>query len=174
METTRQKIGYKTSKNGVCMEMTYKVGETYKTDKPIKMCEWGFHYCTNIDDVFHYYPYNRNTTKIFEIEDMGDTSHTVYDKTVTNKIRIIREIPVSEYNTLFKCNTFDERGNLVHTVYARGEWDKVQFDDKNRMVRFDTDAGFWKAWTYNDETQTVLVTDSGGLYHTIPSSFMNQ
>ena len=168
MET---KKGYKASNNGWCKNVFYEVGKTYTHDDEVILCQSGFHYCTDIDDVFLHYIYTKGVTKIFEIEDLGDTA-TDYTKNVTNKIRIVREIPVSEWNTIAKRHVFDEHGNLekwighsgllsetykydekdrlVRIDESNGKWKTFEYDNQNNMVRCDESTGFWEAWTYKE------------------------
>ena len=155
------KRGYKASDDGVCRDMTYEVGETYeKTHNPV-MCGYGFHYCEIIDDVFSYYEYQKGVTKIFEIEDLGETITNV-DKSVTNKIRIVREIPFEEYNTLFKRHKFDEKKNLVYREHC-GTLNRIStftYDQKDRLIKKEDSTGYWQTYQY-DENGNIRQSDCG-------------
>ena len=49
-------IGYKGfDKNFCCRGMQYAVGETYKLDGDIKLCENGFHFCKDPLHTFDFY-----------------------------------------------------------------------------------------------------------------------
>ena len=180
--TKKIKKGYKASNNGVCLDMTYEVGHTYrKHSKPI-LCEFGFHYCKKIDDVFEYYPYQKGVTKIFEIEDLGETL-TEDDKSVTNKIRIVREIPFEEYENLFKYYTFDENRNQIRRDYPDGAWEtleydangsKIRYEDSNgeletyeydtkgNKIRYENSEGGWVTWKYDSTGHKIRMDNSGG------------
>ncbi len=48
--------GYKAfDKDFKCRGYQYKIGETYKTNDDIIICEKGFHFCENALDLFGYY-----------------------------------------------------------------------------------------------------------------------
>lgn len=54
-------------KNLTCRDFQYEIGKTYEMkDEPI-ICEWGFHACTRLEDVFTYYDYGRET-RFCEVE----------------------------------------------------------------------------------------------------------
>jgi hypothetical protein len=78
----------------------YEVGKTYiYRGKPI-LCEQGFHFCKNIDDVASYYSLTI-LNAIFLVESLGECNEG-RDKSVTNKIKIIRRITDTEFNLLSK------------------------------------------------------------------------
>lgn len=86
--------GYKVFNNDwTCLNMHYKVGETYTMDEEPIMCKRGFHYCTDLIDCFIYYAFDPNT-KVAEIEARGDVVRSGGNtKCCTNCIKILREIP---------------------------------------------------------------------------------
>ena len=146
--------------------MTYEVGETYTTNQKVEICEFGFHYCENIDDVFTYYPYENGITKIFEIEDLG-CGETYGDKSVTNKIKIVREIPFEEYNTLMSKHRFDDRGNLIWHRTSEDTFDTYTYDECNRKIKLDVSNGFSKTWEYGENgiLQNCVSTIRGVVVH---------
>ena len=160
---TKIKIGYKASRNGICRGFKYEVGKTYQTSSNVKLCYCGFHYCEKLDNVFHYYPYKKNKTLIFEIEDLG-TGETDGIKSVTNKIRIVREIPVSEWNSLVCYSKFDEHENLIE---VRGTddlfWAKYKYDTKDRLIERTYNDGAWRRSTYDDDNKIVKYNSSDGV-----------
>ena len=125
--------------------MLYTVGMTYETDGYIEVCTRGYHYCVDIDDVFTYYPYKKGITKIFEIEDLG-CGESKEDKSVTNKIKIVREIPLSEWNSIMKRHVFDDRGNLT--------------------MRQNKHSKYWKKWTYDADERIIAYKNSDGYGYT--------
>ena len=184
MKKTKTRTGYKASKNGVCNDMKYEVGRTYTKRKPPIICEYGYHYCKKIDDVFAYYTYQKGITKLFEIEDLG-RNKTDEDKTVTNKIKIVREIPLSEWNGLMKRHVFDDRGNMIKRAGETCEYEtwnydekdriighttswgytmKWEYDDADRIIRKERETGFWETWEYNDSGDRTKMTNSDGFW----------
>jgi len=87
-----QKVtGYKAFNKGLkCRGFQYKIGETYTTDKDIKLCDTGFHFCQNPLDVLGYYDLvdsDANLTEFAKVESTGEVK-TGDNKSVTNKITI--------------------------------------------------------------------------------------
>lgn len=106
--------GFKGSYGGVChRDFKFEVGQTYEHQAPIKICNSGFHFCRKMGDVFDFYsPYGFSFTTferaedfvMFEVEATQKTIHGIHStnrqKSVTSKIKIIREVPRSEYKAL--------------------------------------------------------------------------
>lgn len=106
--------GYKVfNPDWTCRGFQYKVGETFTHNGNIKMCGRGFHFCRKASDCFNYYRFN-SENKVAEIEALGDVE-TQGDKSVTDVIRIVREIEWHELLTIVNegtdctglCNTGD-------------------------------------------------------------------
>ena len=104
--------GYKVfNSDWTCRGFQYKVGETYIHNGNIEMCGSGFHFCQKASDCFSYYQFNSNN-KVAEIEAIG-LVETSGNKSVTDKIVIVREIPWQELLTIVNegkdctglCNT---------------------------------------------------------------------
>ena len=110
-ETTQNqpKKAYKLfNSNWTCLNMQYKVGETYTMAEKPRICEKGFHYCPKLIDCFNYYNFDPRN-KVAEVEILGDISKSREgDKECTNKIKIVREInwhEVLELVNIGKNNT---------------------------------------------------------------------
>lgn len=106
--------GYKVfNPDWTCRGFQYEVGNTYKHDGDIRMCGEGFHFCHNIADCFNYYAFNSDN-KVAEIEAIGLVK-TKGDKSVTNEIKIIRELTWHEVLDLVnigkKCTGLRNSGN---------------------------------------------------------------
>lgn len=79
-----------------CRGFQYEVGKTYTHKGKLELCGAGFHFCTRLEDCFQFYdPISWN--HIAEVEALGKV---IYDndlpKCVTNKIRIIKEIELTD------------------------------------------------------------------------------
>ena len=107
-----------------CRGFQYEVGKTFKHDGNIEMCGKGFHFCQKASDCFNYYRFDSNN-KVAEVEAVG-LVETQDDKSVTNEIKIIREIEWSELLTIVNegknctglCNTGDWNTGNRNT----GDW----------------------------------------------------
>ena len=98
--------GYKiTNFDGTCKNFQYEVGKTYSLpegEKPI-LCSKGFHFCTNIKALLHYYDIGRvfkvsGYVNINEIINRTKSPYPIFDefKMVASKIKIERELTFSE------------------------------------------------------------------------------
>jgi hypothetical protein len=86
--------GYKVfNPDWTCRGYQYKVGATHETTTKIELCEKGFHFCEKLTDCFYYYSFDfRN--KVAEVEALGEIIKSKEDsKCVTNKLKVVREIP---------------------------------------------------------------------------------
>lgn len=86
--------GYKVfNSDWTCRGFQYKVGETYKHEGKIDICETGFHFCKKLIDCFNYYTFDPEN-KVAIIEATGEVKESNYsnNKCVTNEIKIIREL----------------------------------------------------------------------------------
>ena len=120
--------GYKVfNTDWTCREFQYEVGKTYTHDGTLKVCGNGFHFCEKAVDCFNYYNFNPNN-KVAEVEAVGDVL-TDGDKSVTNKLVIVREVEWAELLTIVntgKGNTGYlnsgnwNSGNLNSTNYSSG------------------------------------------------------
>ena len=91
--------GYKVfNPDWTCRGFQYKVGETFTHNGNIVMCGRGFHFCRKASDCFNYYNFNSNN-KVAEVEAIG-LVETRGDKSVTDKIKIVREIKWMELLTI--------------------------------------------------------------------------
>ena len=86
-------IGYKAFNSDLtCRGFQYEIGKSYEMDGEIEICERGFHFCENISDCFYYY--SQSDARFAKVEAYGDVIKSDEDsKYVTNKIRILKEIP---------------------------------------------------------------------------------
>ncbi len=106
--------GYKVfNSDWTCRGFQYEVGKTFEHDGNIELCGSGFHFCQKASDCFNYYGFNSNN-KVAEIEAL-DLVETEGNKSVTNKIHIIREIPWQELLTIVNtgkdCTGLENTGN---------------------------------------------------------------
>ena len=87
--------GYKVFNSGwTCRGFQYEVGKTYKHEGDIGLCSAGFHFCRIAADCFNYYSFDPNN-KVAEVEALG-LVESDNNKSVTNEIKIVREIPWAE------------------------------------------------------------------------------
>ena len=86
--------GYKAmNKDMTCLKFKFKVGKTYETES-LQICKTGFHFCENVFDVYNYYDKSSDTI-VCEVEALGEIQKEG-DKSVTNKIKIIKQLSDKE------------------------------------------------------------------------------
>ena len=114
--------GYKVfNPDWTCRGFQYEVGKTFKYDGNIKICGAGFHFCQKASDCFSYYDFN-SKNKVAEVLATGLVETENY-KSVTDEIKIIREIPWEEVLTIVNegnnctglCNTGDKNTGDYNT-----------------------------------------------------------
>ena len=81
-----------------CRGFQYEVGKTYTLDGTLKLCERGFHYVTNLYDIFDYYSGKLQEGPIIcEVEPLGNIEKNNEDsKCCTDKIKIGRRLSTQE------------------------------------------------------------------------------
>ncbi len=118
--------GYKAfDKNLQCRDYQYEVGKEYVHTGRLVLCGGGFHFCRVLKNCFNYYPYNKETTRVCEIEAFGKVVGDADDKEATSKIRIVRELSwddvVTKYNQGYhNCGTANN-GRYNHGSHNQGE-----------------------------------------------------
>ena len=91
--------GYKIFNNDwTCNGFQYEVGKEYRHNGKIEVCEQGFHFCQKLEDCFNYYD-SVSWNKIAEVEALGEVK-TKQDKSVTNHIRIVKELKFKDIDTV--------------------------------------------------------------------------
>ena len=138
--------GYKVfNPDWTCRGFQYKTGETFIHNGNIEMCGKGFHFCQKASDCFTYYNFDSNN-KVAEVEAIG-LVETDGDKSVTDKIVIIREILWHEVLTIVNegkdctglCNTGD---------FNIGNWNTGNFNTGYRNTG-DCNTGYRNTGNYN-------------------------
>lgn len=168
--------GYKVfNADWTCRGFQYEVGKTYKHDGDIGVCMCGFHFCRVAADCFAYYPFNPNN-KVAEVEATG-LVESDDNKSVTNEIRIVREIPWHELLDIVNigkgctglwntgdCNTGDRNtgdrntGNWNTGDWNTGDWNTGFFSTITPAVSlFEKDCGLTHEEVYDLEGIRILL-----------------
>lgn len=152
-------IGYKGTYNFTCINHKFEIGETYELPNIPIMCHYGFHYCTNPINVLTYYSIVPEF-KLLEIEDLGD-SYSRYNKSVTNKLRVIREVPKEECEKLFN-QKFEFSENEVKFIEPDGFWQKYQFDKNRNRIYVEDSSGRWSKRKFDENNNMIYEECSSG------------
>ena len=126
--------GYKVfNSDWTCRGFQYEVGKTYEHEGEISPCNSGFHFCKRAVDCFNYYPFNSNN-RVAEVEALGEIK-TDGNKSVTNKIKIVRELSWHEVLELVNTgrdNTGKKNtGNYNSGNYNSGNWNSGDWNSGN-------------------------------------------
>ena len=133
--------GYKAfNPDWTCRGFKYEVGKTYKIDGDIEICKEGFHFCQKVSDCFNYYSFNCEN-KVAEVEATGIVE-TEGNKSVTNEIKIVREISWQE--VLVLVNT----GNRNTGNRNTGDCNTGDYNTGNRNTG-DCNTGNWNTGNWN-------------------------
>ena len=95
-DTMRGYKAFDTDETGglCCRDMAYEVGKSYALDGRPVLCERGYHFCGRLVDCYDFYP--SADSRICEVEASGTIITGGDGKSVTDHIRIIRELDRSE------------------------------------------------------------------------------
>ena len=106
----------------------------------IEMCGSGFHFCRKASDCFNYYNFNSNN-KVAKVEAIG-LVETRGDKSVTDKIKIVREIKWMELLTIVNegdnCTGLCNSGDCNSGDYNSGDCNSGDYN-----------SGSWNSGDYN-------------------------
>ncbi|EGT4628440.1 hypothetical protein DFW32_02180 [Clostridioides difficile] len=143
--------GYKVfNPDWTCRNFKYEVGKTYEHDGDIEVCEAGFHFCQKVIDCFNYY-YFDNKNKVAKIEAIG-LIKTDGDKSVTNKITIVKEIEWEELLNIVNIgNNNIGYGNTGD--YNTGSYNTGDYNIENCNTGYRNEGccneGCWNTGNYN-------------------------
>lgn len=135
METNTPTIkGYKVfNPDWTCRGFQYEVGETYTHEGEIEPCEAGFHFCQKASDCFNYYSFD-SSNKVAEVEAIGIVK-TEGNKSVTDKIKIIREIEWQELLTIVNegknCTGLKNTGSYNSGNCNSGDYNEGNYNSGN-------------------------------------------
>ena len=99
--------GYKALNNDMTTlygHMTYDLNKVYRKYSKLELCKNGFHFCSNLIEVFEYYKVS--DCRVFEIDTLdGKVIECEYeDKYCTDTIKLIREISQEEISKYIEKN----------------------------------------------------------------------
>lgn len=107
----------------------------FEEEGKLDVCGHGMHFCQTAADCFNYYDFDSNN-KVAEVIAYGEVL-TEGDKSCTDKLEIVREIPWDEVlrivnlgkNCTGRCNTGNRNtGNRNTGDWNTGDWNKSSFN----------------------------------------------
>lgn len=158
--------GFKVFKSDwTCRNKQYTCPGKFEEEGEIEVCGHGMHFCESAADCFNYYNFNSDN-KVAEVVAYG-TVLKDGDKSCTDKLEIVREIPWDEVlrivnigkNCTGRCNT----GNCNTGDWNTGDWNTGCFNtEQQKILMFNTPSD----WTYDD----WLRSDARCLLNQIPKN----
>ena len=124
--------GFKATYNMKCRDLTYEVGKIYSIDK-LEICNYGFHFCQKMEDVIDYYNPNKDLI-LLEVEALGKIE-TDGNKSVTDKMKILRIVPKEEYNFKTYQYEYNEFGNMIKEINPSGSVWQYEYDDFGNKIK---------------------------------------
>ena len=127
-----------------CRSKLYTCPGTFEEDVTPDVCHKGMHFCRRAADCFNYYKFNPEN-HVAEVIAYGDIAENG-DKTCTNKLEIVREIPWSEVLEIVNmgkactglcnsgdCNSGDcNSGDCNSGDWNSGDWNSGDCNSGNR------------------------------------------
>ena len=122
----------------------------FEEEGELDVCGHGMHFCQTAADCFNYYSFN-SENKVAEVIAYGEV-RTDGDKSCTDKLEIVREIPWDEVlrivnigkNCTGRCNTGDRNTGDRNT----GDWNTGDWNTGNRNTG-DRNTGDWNTGNRN-------------------------
>jgi hypothetical protein len=157
--------GYKMMESDMtCLGFQYEVGKEYSLKSKLEICENGFHFCENPFDCLGYYNNIKGDKRLFLVKALGVVI-SKYDKSVTNKIKIVEEIKDIE-------KFFDENINKYEfdwDIFSKHQKLSESFIDKHKdkvdwyyisiyqklSEEFIEKYGYKMNWRYISQYQTL-------------------
>ena len=151
IEAPKTVHGFKIFKHDwTCMGKQYTCPGRFIEEGKLEVCGHGMHFCQTATDCFNYYSFD-SRNKVAEVIAYGEVV-TDGDKSCTDKLEIVREIPWEEVlrivntgkNCTGRCNT----GNCNTGNWNTGDWNTGDFNtgDFNTGNR---NAGDWNTGDFN-------------------------
>ncbi len=123
---------YKATYNMKCKTLKLEIGKTYTFHGELIMCSQGFHFCEDAKSTLKYYNHNKQF-ELLEIEVLGKVL-TDDTKSVTDKFKVVRVVPKSEYGELLGIY-FDANHNVIKEVYPNGKTYLWEYDSNNNKIK---------------------------------------
>ena len=149
--------GYKVfNSDWTCRDFQYEVGKTFEHKGNISMCGSGFHFCQVASDCFNYYSFD-SKNKVAEVVAL-DLVETDGNKSVTNKLQVVREIEWSELLTIVNigkdCTGLSNTGNWNTGNRNTGNRNTGDWNTGNRNTG-DWNTGDWNTGWFSTITPKV-------------------
>ena len=147
---------YSTGNIGGSLYTEFKVGEIYELKGSPSLCNHGFHYFRKEDLCFGLDLFG-NETVLLEVEILGEVVQDTY-KRATNKLKILRYIPIKEWKKLLKnnLNSGDRNSGDQNSGYQNsGNWNSGNQNSGNQNSG-DWNSGDQNSGYFNTSTPDII------------------
>jgi len=114
----------------MCRGMQYEVGKEFTADGELKVCGNGLHFCAKCGDVFDYYDFDPERTRVCEVEALGKVE-TEGGKSCTDRLKVVRELAWEEVlrdaNSGYRNSGYRNSGNWNSGDRNSGDWNATNF-----------------------------------------------
>ena len=169
-------------------DMIYELNKVYTLEGELIMCENGYHFCTELINVFTYYP---SDSRVFEIDTLDGEIIKKGNKYCSRKIKLIREVSKEEINKYIEDNLdilindpnpnvraavaekrygldklINDESPFVRTAVAKQGYNlDILINDENEYVRAEVaKQGYGLDKLINDKDWWVRIIASENLY----------
>ena len=156
-------IGYIVSYNGRDNDIIYKVGGTYTYNGKISINSGGFLFYRYAKAILDTHDTHSPNFRVFRVEVLGEVLD-VDDISITDKIKVLDMVSVSEYCSLFG-GIHDINGNKIKEVCPNGNVIRYEYDENNNRIKKIYLSGKVHSYTYNENNKLIQEIDVGGGVH---------
>ena len=133
-----------------CRDKVYTCPGKFEEEGKLEVCGHGMHFCEKAADCFNYYGFDSNN-KVAEVIAYGEV-RTDGDKSCTDKLEIVREIPWQELLTIVNigkdCTGLRNTGNRNTGNRNTGNWNTGDRNTGDRNTG-DRNTGNWNTGDRN-------------------------
>lgn len=155
-------LGLKGTENYKADGKEYEVGKEYKLKGDPYFGNFGFEFNKTIDGIDDKFPLIYTSTKVLEIDAVG-AINGYENKLCTNEIKIIREVPRTEFIKYNNENiAFDENGDML---FVKNHRIKVSYKYKDgKVIREIINDSFWVDFVYDGDDIVERLYCDGSKY----------
>ena len=154
-------IAYKGTRNMSQDGITFEVGNTYEVENLTRNTNL-FIFHKNKTSCPGYYTIDDNFV-LLEIEVLGDIDW-FSEEGHTNKMKVLRVVPESEYTFLYNKYEYDDRNNLISEKHTDGYSMVYEYDDRNNKIAATriSETGYKITYEYDERNNKISETQSNG------------
>jgi hypothetical protein len=160
--------GYKAfEKDWTCLDKQYTCPGLFEEEGKLEICRNGIHFCRNLIDCFNYYPFS--DCRVAEVIAHGDVIDSIdRSKSCTNKLEIIREIPMEKIikmaNIGTKCLGYGNIGSSNNGIHNSGH-NNYGIGNAGSYNSGSCNAGSYNIGDFNTGNDNIGIRNTGDGNH---------